>query len=112
MLSKSALLWLGIALGSVGLAYVVYLNQATLILLGISFVVAYLLDPSIDRLERRGLSRTLAISLLIGVILVSVGVLFLVDYSPVTVPGALMWLVVRPTGDSGSMSMSLLCWRW
>ena len=78
MLSKSALLWLGIALGSVGLAYVVYLNQATLILLGISFVVAYLLDPSIDRLERRGLSRTLAISLLIGVILVSVGVLFLV----------------------------------
>ena len=78
MLSKSALLWLGIALGSVGLAYVVYLNQATLILLGISFVVAYLLDPSIDRLERRGLSRTLAISLLIGVILVSVGVFFLV----------------------------------
>ena len=78
MLSNSALLWLGIALGSVGLAYVVYLNQATLILLGISFVVAYLLDPSIDRLERRGLSRTLAISLLIGVILVSVGVFFLV----------------------------------
>jgi predicted PurR-regulated permease PerM len=78
MLSKSALRWLGIALASAGLVYVVYLNQATLVLLGISFVVAYLLDPSIDRLEHLGLSRTLAISLLIGVVLVSVGVLFLV----------------------------------
>jgi predicted PurR-regulated permease PerM len=58
--------------------YVVYLSQATLILLGISFVVAYLLDPSIDRLERLGLSRTLAISLLIALVLVSIGVLFLV----------------------------------
>jgi predicted PurR-regulated permease PerM len=62
----------------VGVMYVVYLSQATLILLGISFVVAYLLDPSIDRLERLGLSRTLAISLLTAVALVSIGVLFLV----------------------------------
>jgi predicted PurR-regulated permease PerM len=58
--------------------YVIYLSQATLILLGISFVAAYLLDPSIDRLERLGLSCTLAISLLIAVALVSMGVLFLV----------------------------------
>jgi predicted PurR-regulated permease PerM len=65
-------------LGSVGFVYVVYLNQATLILLGISFVVAYLLAPSIDRLECLGLSRTLAISLLTGVVLISIGVLFLV----------------------------------
>src|SRR5215510_13660459 len=78
MLSKPALRWFCITLGSIGLVYVIYLNQATLILLGISFVVAYLLDPSIDRLEHLGLSRTLAISLLIGVVLVSVGVLFLV----------------------------------
>jgi len=65
MLSKPALRWFCIALGSVGVVYVVYLSQATLILLGISFVVAYLLDPIIDRLERLGLSRTLAISLLV-----------------------------------------------
>ena len=78
MLSKPALRWFCIALGSVGVVYVVYLSQATLILLGISFVVAYLLDPSIDRLERLGLSRTLAISLLTAVALVSMGVLFLV----------------------------------
>jgi len=78
MLSKPALRWFCIALGSVGAVYVVYLSQATLILLGISFVVAYLLDPSIDRLERLGLSRTLAISLLTAVALVSMGVLFLV----------------------------------
>jgi len=43
-----------------------------------SFVVAYLLDPSIDRLEHLGLSRTLAISLLTSVVLVGLGVLFLV----------------------------------
>jgi len=78
MFSKPALRWFCIALGSVGVIYVVYLSQATLVLLGISFVVAYLLDPSIDRLERLGLSRTLAISLLTAVALVSIGVLFLV----------------------------------
>src|SRR2546429_9654598 len=78
MLSKPALRWYCIALASVGAVYVVYQSQATLILLGISFVVAYLLDPSIDRLERLGLSRTLAISLLTAVALVSIGVLFLV----------------------------------
>src|SRR2546426_10847651 len=78
MLSKPALRWFCIALGSLGVVYVVYLSQATLILLGVSFVVAYLLDPSIDRLERLGLSRTLAISLLTTAALVSMGVLFLV----------------------------------
>jgi predicted PurR-regulated permease PerM len=78
MFSKPALRWFVIVLGSIGLFYVAYLSQATLILLGISFVVAYLLDPSVDRLERFGLSRTLAISLLTAVALVSIGVLFLV----------------------------------
>jgi predicted PurR-regulated permease PerM len=78
MFSKPLLRWLCIVLGSVCLVYVIYLNQATLILLGISFAMAYLLAPSIDRLECLGLSRTLAISLLIGVVLLSMGVLFLV----------------------------------
>ena len=49
MFSKPALRWFYITLGIVGVIYVVYLSQATLILLGISFVVAYLFDPSIDR---------------------------------------------------------------
>jgi predicted PurR-regulated permease PerM len=78
MFSKPALRWFCITLGLVGAIYVVYLSQATLILLGISFVVAYLLDPSVDRLERLGLSRTLAICLLIAVGLVSMSILFLV----------------------------------
>ena len=88
LFSKPALRWFCITLGIVGVIYVVYLSQATLILLGISFVVAYLLDPSIDRLERLGLSRTLAISLLTAVALVSMGILFLVVIPPVTAPGA------------------------
>src|SRR5437867_47150 len=78
MFSKPALRWFCIALGAICVVYVVYLSQATLVLLGISFVVAYLLNPSIDRLECLGLSRTLAISLLTAVALVSLGVLFLV----------------------------------
>lgn len=78
VLPKHTLRWFGIGLGVVLVAYVVYRSQATLVLLGISFVIAYLLDPSIDRLECLGLSRTLAISLLVGLMLVGIGVLFLV----------------------------------
>ena len=100
MFSKPALRWFYITLGIVGVIYVVYLSQATLILLGISFVVAYLLDPSVDRLERLGLSRTLAISLLTAVGLGSMGILFLV-----------MWLDVPHTGASGSMTISPPSWR-
>jgi predicted PurR-regulated permease PerM len=78
MFSKPVWRWLCITLGLVCAVYVVYLSQATLVLLSLSFVVAYLLDPSVDRLERLGLSRTLAISLLTAVGLLSMGVLFLV----------------------------------
>ena len=88
----------GIALGSVGLVYVVYLNQATLILLGISFVVAYLLDPSIDRLERLGLSRTLAISLLTSGCPGEHGRALSGRYSPVTAPGASCGWSCTPLG--------------
>jgi predicted PurR-regulated permease PerM len=70
--------WLLIILASVLIGYVLYRNQATLVLLGLSFVVAYLLDPSVDRLERLGLSRTLAITLLAGLLCIVIGVLFLV----------------------------------
>ena len=78
VLSRQTRRWLGIGLGVVLVGYVVYRSQATLVLLGISFVIAYLLDPSIDRLECLGLSRTLAISLLAGLMVVGLGVLFLV----------------------------------
>src|SRR5262249_895519 len=70
--------WLGISLGVVLVGYVVYRSQATLVLLGISFVVAYLLNPSIDRLECLGLSPTLPIGLLAGCMLGGIGLLFLV----------------------------------
>ena len=75
---KRAFRWLLIGLGSVLIGYIVYRTQATLVLLGASFVVAYLLDPGVDRLERVGLSRTLAISLLSGLMVVVIGLLFLV----------------------------------
>jgi len=78
VLPRPTFRWLGISLGVVLVGYVVYRSQATLVLLGISFVIAYLLNPSIDRLECRGLSRTLAIGLLAGCILGGIGVLFLV----------------------------------
>lgn len=65
-------------LGSLLLLYVLYRNQGTLILLSLSFVVAYLLDPSIDQGERLGLSRTLAITILTTVLVLGLGVLLLV----------------------------------
>lgn len=78
VLTKQARRWFLIGLGSVLVGYVVYQTQATLVLLGVSFVVAYLLDPGVDRLERLGLSRTVAISLLASVMVVVIGLLFLV----------------------------------
>lgn len=75
---KQALRWLLIALGLVLAGYVVYQTRATLVLLGISFVVAYLLDPSVDRLERLGLSRSLAISLLAALLVAMMAALLLV----------------------------------
>jgi len=78
VLPKQTFRWLGIGLGVVLVGYVVYRSQATLVLLGISFVIAYLLNPSIDRLECLGLPRTLAIGLLAGCMLGGIGVLFLV----------------------------------
>src|SRR5262245_35733834 len=78
VLPKQTLRWLCISLGVVLVAYVIYRSQATLVLLGISFVIAYLLDPSIDRLERLGLPRTLAIGLLSAFMVVGLGVLVLV----------------------------------
>ncbi len=78
VLPKQTFRWLGIGLGVVLVGYVVYRSQATLVLLGISFVIAYLLTPSIDRLECLGLPRTLAIGLLAGCMLGGIGVLFLV----------------------------------
>lgn len=67
--------WVGIggAVGVVGL--LVYLAWPTIMLLGISFFIAYLLDPVVDRLERRKVPRTLTILLLI--LAVSLGVFFL-----------------------------------
>ena len=78
VLSRQTCRWLCIGLGVGLVGYVVYRSQATVVLLGISFVIAYLLAPSIDRLECLGLARPLAISLLVGLMLVGIGVLFLV----------------------------------
>ena len=78
LLSRPTFRWLCSGLGVVLVGYVVYRSQATLVLLGISFVLAYLLNPCIDRLESLGLSRTLAIGLFVGLLVVGLGVLFLV----------------------------------
>ena len=48
MLSKPTFRWLLIALGSACVVYVFYHSQATLLLLGLSFVVAYLLGSALQ----------------------------------------------------------------
>jgi predicted PurR-regulated permease PerM len=54
--------------------------KAALTPLAIAFVIAYVLDPLIDRLEKLGVPRRLAIVLLIGILLGSIvaGLLFLI----------------------------------
>jgi hypothetical protein len=44
VLSKQTFRWVCIGLGVGLVGYVVYRSQATLVLLGMSFVIAYLLD--------------------------------------------------------------------
>ncbi len=59
------------------LLYALYLTRTTFILLGISFFLAYLLDPIIDRFEDKGMNRTFAIFLLILLIVLIIVLLFL-----------------------------------
>lgn len=71
--------WLLLGCALVLCGYVLYRTQGTLVLLSISLFTAYLLDPSIDRLERLGLSRTVAIFFLsIGMALSCLVVLVLI----------------------------------
>jgi predicted PurR-regulated permease PerM len=60
------------------LGLVLYLSQTTVILLGMSFFIAYVLDPLVDRLEGWRLPRTLAIVLMMVLTLCGLVVLFLV----------------------------------
>lgn len=77
-LAKTLPRWIVLSLAIVLCGYVLYLNQATLVLLSISFTIAYLLDPCVDRLERLGLSRTLAITALACVVCLGAILIFLV----------------------------------
>ncbi len=59
--------------------WIVYTNSFTLILLAISFLLSYLLDPLVNKLEKKGLSRTLAVSILLAFfVMVIVSVMLIV----------------------------------
>lgn len=60
------------------LGLVLYLSQTTVILLGMSFFVAYVLDPLVDRVEGWGIPRSLAIVLMTVLTLCGLVLLFLV----------------------------------
>jgi predicted PurR-regulated permease PerM len=70
--------WVFLSWSGVLLVWVLYRNQATLTLLGISFGIAYLLDPTVDRLAQLGVPRSLAIILIGLVILLGCGMLVLI----------------------------------
>jgi predicted PurR-regulated permease PerM len=56
---------LGWGLAAVVVAGLLYLTWGTAVLLSVSFFIAYVLDPLVDYMERRGLPRTLTIALLV-----------------------------------------------
>lgn len=57
--------WTGIGFAVLLAAGLLYLTWNTVVLVGVSFFIAYVMAPLVDRLERRGLPRTLTIALLI-----------------------------------------------
>ncbi|MGD8393887.1 MAG: AI-2E family transporter [Candidatus Eiseniibacteriota bacterium] len=65
---------LGVVAGAVGLLWILERLGGALAPFAIALIVAYFLDPLVDRLETRGLNRSLAI-LLLAVPVVAVGVL-------------------------------------
>ena len=78
-LQRQLLWWLGIIAITV---LVLLLLRSILLPFVAGMVLAYLLDPFADRLERRGLSRTLATSLIVGLVVLAF-ILVLVLLAPV-----------------------------
>lgn len=62
---RPVLRWMGMGLAALLATGLLYLTWNTLLLVGIGFFIAYILAPLIDRLQRWGLPRALAIILLI-----------------------------------------------
>lgn len=62
--SGHAMRRIAVACGCIIVAFILYRNQATLIVVGISLFLAYLLHPIVDYLERCGIRRGLAILLM------------------------------------------------
>ncbi len=51
--------------------WIVYQNVSTLFLLSLSFLLSYLLNPLICKMENKGLSRTVSITILVAVLLLA-----------------------------------------
>ncbi|WP_027390834.1 AI-2E family transporter [Chrysiogenes arsenatis] len=83
-----------IALGVVGVFLLAWQVQDILTTFGIAFVIAYLLNPLVDKLERRGAGRTLVITLLFC--------------SGFLISGAILyWLVPILTAEAASLARNL-----
>lgn len=83
-----------IALGVVGVFLLAWQVQDILTTFGIAFVIAYLLNPLVDKLEHRGLGRTLVISLLFGIGGIACGII-------------LYWVVPILTVEAASLARNL-----
>lgn len=76
VLSRPFLRWMGWGLAAVVVVALLYLTWNIVVLLGVSFFIAYVLDPLVDDMEHRGLPRTLTIVLL--VLTVGLGLFFFI----------------------------------
>jgi predicted PurR-regulated permease PerM len=66
--SNTVARWLFNGVGIALAAWVLYWNQSTLVLVGIGFFLAYLLNPAVLKMENRGFSRNSAIVVLIALV--------------------------------------------
>lgn len=71
--------WLLVAAGIVGSGYLIFLLRGALTPVLFALLIAYMLDPLVDRFEARGLSRATGIAIMtVALVLVLAGMVFLV----------------------------------
>lgn len=103
--SFTALKWTFGVLGAILIAWAVYCNISTLALLAISFLLSYLLDPVVTHLQRKGLSRTWAISFLFTFMAAALVFLALI-LTPQITHQAKAFFLESPRGDLPHSTLS------
>ena len=94
--------WLLPVASAVGTAYLLFLLRGALTPIFFAFLIAYVLDPVVDKFEERGMSRATGIAVMtVALVVILVGTVFLVV--PVLVRETMMFAEQLPAGFAALM---------